>query len=111
MLSFPALSIDRQHCILLTGLFCVHHPALNRIIKLSDIFSSLLPHAYVLSQEGKEENNYLGFIICMTWFYTLKIHLSVWLLGGFCSGIHFIAFQVELLEELNIILEELNMIS
>lgn len=29
----------------------------------------------------------------------------------FCSGIHFIAFQVELLEELNIILEELNMIS
>ena len=76
------MSTDQQHCVLLTALFCVHHSILNRIIKLSCVFSSLLPHASVLSQEGREENNsILVLSFASHEFTTLKTHLSVWLLG------------------------------
>lgn len=41
------------------GLFCVHCSALNRIVKLSDIFffSQLVNTCIRASQEGREENN------------------------------------------------------
>lgn len=65
------------------GLFCVHCSALNRIVKLSDIFffPSLLTRAFVLVK--KEEKK-----ITLSWFYhphlmILQLRkLSVWLLGG-----------------------------
>lgn len=52
------------------------------IIKLSDIFSGLLPRASVLSQEGREENNSILVLSSASHdFTTLKTHLSVWLRG------------------------------
>lgn len=36
-------------------LFCVHHSDLNRIIKLSNIFPSLLLHASVLLKKEEEK--------------------------------------------------------
>lgn len=39
----------------LPALFCVHHSDLNRIIKLSNIFPSLLLHASVLLKKEEEK--------------------------------------------------------
>lgn len=66
----------------LPALFCVDRSALNRIIKLSNIFffPSSWPHVSVLVK--KEENNSILILSSTSYdLTTLKTHLSLWLLG------------------------------